>query len=177
MIATARLLLRPWRDADREPMHLMGRDPKVMAFLGPLQTRAESDAFIDRMMTLQDELGHCFWAVERQSDAALLGACGMKVGPPGTPIAARIEIGWRLRSDCWGYGYAREAAEASLSWSWDNLACDRVFAITAPGNMRSWKLMERLGMIRRADLDFDHPAVPETSPLRPHITYVSERPE
>src|SRR3546814_18371264 len=73
MIETARLLLRPWRDVDREPMHRMGRDSKVMEFLGPLQSRAQSDMFIDRMIALQEQNGHCFWALERQQDSALLG--------------------------------------------------------------------------------------------------------
>lgn len=177
MIETARLLLRPWREADREPMHRMGRDPRVMEFLGPLQTRAESDALIDRLVAMQAERGHCFWAIERQNDGMLLGLCGLKYGPPGTPIANQIEIGWRLHPDVWGAGYAREAAEASLRWGWDHLPCSRIFAITVPANMRSWGLMERLGMQRLPDLDFEHPAVPEGSPLRSHITYVIERPE
>src|SRR3546814_20636565 len=73
MIETARLLLRPWRDVDREPMHRMGRDSKVMEFLGPLQSRAQSDMFIDRMIALQEQNGHCFWALERQQDSACLG--------------------------------------------------------------------------------------------------------
>src|SRR3546814_3108092 len=91
MIETARLLLRPWRDVDREPMHRMGRDSKVMEFLGPLQSRAQSDMFIDRMIALQEQNGHCFWALERQQDSALLGLCGLKHGPPDTPIATRSE--------------------------------------------------------------------------------------
>ncbi len=177
MIETARLLLRLWRDADREPMHLMGRDPKVMEFLGPLQDPAGCDALIDRMIMLQAQRGHCFWAVERQQDGALLGLCGLKPGPAGTPIANRMEIGWRLRPDAWGAGYAREAAEASLRWAWKNVCCDRIYAITTLPNTRSWRLMERLGMYRLPELDFDHPLLPESSPLRPHITYVIERPE
>ena len=174
MIETARLLLRPWRDVDREPMHRMGRDPKVMEFLGPLQSRAQSDMFIDRMIALQEQNGHCFWALERQQDSALLGLCGLKHGPPDTPIANCVEIGWRLRSDAWGAGYAREAAEASIAWGWANLACDAIHAITTVANVRSRALMERLGMKRRPDMDFDHPAVPADSPLRPHVTYVLE---
>lgn len=176
MIETARLLLRPWRDADREPMHRMGRDPAVMEFLGPLQDRLESDALIDRMIALQAQRGYCFWALERQNDAALIGLCGLKPGSAGTPIAGRIEIGWRLRRDAWGAGYAREAADACLQWAWKNLGSDRIYAITTAGNERSWRLMERLGMRRLPDLDFAHPNVPEESPLKPHVTYVTERP-
>lgn len=176
MIETARLILRPWRDADREPLHRMSRDADVMAFLGPLLSREESDALIDRMMALQAQRGYCFWALERQNDARLLGLCGLKPGAAGTPIANRIEIGWRLRRDAWGAGYAREAAKAVIQWGWASLGCDTIYAITATGNERSWRLMERLGMQRLPHLDFDHPLVPEGSALKAHITYATERP-
>src|SRR3546814_973320 len=115
---------------------------------------------------------YCFWALERQQDSALLGLCGLKHGPPDTPIATCVEIGWRLRSDAWGAGYAREAAEASIAWGWANLACDAIHAITTVANVRSRGLLERLGMKRLPDMDFDHPAVPADSPLRPHVTHV-----
>lgn len=158
-------------------MHRMSRDPKVMEFLGPPQSRVQSDSLIDRMIALQAQHGHCFWAIERQQDGALLGLCGLKYGPEDTPIAHEVEIGWRLRSDAWGAGYAREAAEASIGWAWANLACNAIYAITTAANARSWGLMERLGMERLADMDFEHPAVPTGNPLRPHITYVLKRPQ
>src|SRR3546814_17748508 len=90
----------------------------------------------------------------------------LKHGPPDTPIATCVEIGWRLRSDAWGAGYAREAAEASIAWGWANLACDAIHAITTVANVRSRWLVERLGMTRSPDMDFDHHAVPADRPLR-----------
>lgn len=174
MITTARLILRPWRDADRDPYHALCSDPEVMRFLGPPQSRAESDAAIDRMQALQAASGYCFWAVERRADGALLGFCGLKPGP--APIEGKLEIGWRLAREAWGQGYAREAAEASLGWAWRALDVDEVVAITVHANARSWGLMERLGMRRVVDGDFDHPNVPEGSPLKRHILYQIGRP-
>jgi RimJ/RimL family protein N-acetyltransferase len=171
MIETERLILRGWRDADRAPFHAMGNDPEVMRYLGPPMTREASDAAVDRQNALLGEVGHCFWAIERRSDGTFLGFCGLKPGPEGTPIAKQIEIGWRLRSDAWGQGYAREAAQASLNWSWANLDAQEIAAITVLANTRSWGLMERLGMRRDIAADFDHPALPEGNPLRRHITY------
>lgn len=171
MIATARLLVRPWVDADRAPFHALCNDPQVMATIGPLQSRAETDAAIDRQMALQATLGHCFWALERRDDGRFLGFCGIKIAPENIPgIADCPEIGWRLARDAWGQGMAREAADASLAWGFAN-GMARIIAITTPGNVRSWGLMERLGMVRRHDLDFDHPALAEGDQLRPHITY------
>ena len=86
MIETERLILRGWTDADREPFHAMGRDPEVMAHLGQLLTREESDAAIDRQMALQASLGHCFWAISRRDDGAFLVFCGLKPGAEVTPI-------------------------------------------------------------------------------------------
>jgi RimJ/RimL family protein N-acetyltransferase len=109
--------------------------------------------------------------MERREDGAFLGFCGIKPGPEGTPIKGEIEIGWRLGHAFWGQGYAREAAQASLDWAWAHLDVPGVAAITTRTNMRSWGLMERLGMTRIPEDDFDHPLVPAESPLRPHITY------
>jgi RimJ/RimL family protein N-acetyltransferase len=176
VIETERLILRGWRDSDREPFAAMGRDPRVMEHLGPLATRAETDVAVDRQNALLARDGHCFWAIERRADGAFIGFCGIKPGPEGTPIADRPEIGWRLAHAYWGHGYAREAAAASLAWGWANLPDECVWAITTPTNTRSWGLMERLGMARRNDMDFDHPAVPDDSPLKPHITYEARRP-
>lgn len=177
MIATDRLIIRPWRDSDRAAFAAMGRDPQVMRFLGPLQSREECDQAIDRMMAMQTALGMCFWAVERRDDAAFIGFCGLKPGPVDTPLADGIEIGWRLAQVYWGQGYAREAAQASLDWGWTNLDCLAISAITVMANSASWGLMERLGMQRVPDGDFDHPSLPEGHPLRRHIRYTIARPQ
>ena len=176
MIETERLLVRPWQDSDRALFAAMGQDEAVRRFLGPPQSRAESDALVDRITQTQAHLGYCLWAIERRADAAFLGFCGLNPAPAGTPIEGRIEIGWRLAHAYWGHGYAREAALASLDWAWANLAVEAIFAMTVPANTASWGLMERLGMHRLHDLDFDHPAVPDGSSLKGHIVYGIDRP-
>jgi RimJ/RimL family protein N-acetyltransferase len=177
MIETERLVLRPWRDADLQPFHALCSDAEVMRYLGPLQGRDEVAAAISRQQALQTERGYCFWAVERQEDGLFLGFCGLKPGPENTPIEGQVEIGWRLRADSWGRGYAREAAQASLAWAWAKLGTPMIAAITNIENTRSWGLMERLGMRRYPEDDFDHPAVPLGDPLRPHILYRIHRPQ
>ena len=176
MIETNRLTLRNWQDRDRLPFNAMGRDPAVMEFLGPLQTQADTDAGIARLQGFAADHGHTFWAIERRADAEFLGFCGLKFPPENIPgVTGAIEIGWRLRRDAWGAGYASEAAAASLNWGWANLAVDRIVAITTPGNFRSQALMLRLGMVRRHDLDFGHPALAPDDPLRAHVTFEIRR--
>jgi RimJ/RimL family protein N-acetyltransferase len=171
MVETARLNLRRWQASDRAPFHAMCNDPRVMEFLGDHQSLDQVDAAMARQNGFHDDLGHCFWAIERREDAAFLGFCGIKPGPDGTPLAGRPEIGWRLAADHWGKGYAREAAQASIAWGQAHLRDDAIWAMTVLANVRSWGLMERLGMKRHADLDFEHPALPHDHPLQPHIVY------
>jgi RimJ/RimL family protein N-acetyltransferase len=170
-IQTPRLRLRAWRTDDAHAFHAICMDPAVMQFLGGPMDMAEIDALIVRMQGLQTNLGHCFWAVEQKSDARLIGWCGLIRGAAHTPIANRVEIGWRLAADMWGQGFAREAADASIDWGFAHLDDPEIWAITVPKNKSSWGLMERLGMQRQHDKDFNHPNVAWDSPLLRHITY------
>ena len=171
-LETERLVLRAWRDDDRDHFWAMTRDSEMMRHLQPL-TREQSDGAIDRQIAHQSEHGHCFWVVERKRDASAIGYCG--VIPPRAPTFA-CELGWRFRSSVWGQGYACEAALATLDWVWTNLEAKSVVAVTNPVNSRSWGLMLRLGMARNPDEDFECPDVPANDPLRHCMVYRIERP-
>lgn len=176
MIETERLLLRRWTDRDREPFAAMNRDPEVMRHFPSLLSREESDAMIDgRIEAHFDAHGFGLWAVARKSDDAFLGFTGLMKVEFACPIEGEVEIGWRLPRHSWGQGYAREAATAALDYGFRELGLGRIVAMTVTGNSRSWGLMERLGMKRMPELDFDHPRVPEGSPVRPQIVYGIER--
>jgi RimJ/RimL family protein N-acetyltransferase len=174
-IETKRLILREWRESDVEALLAICRDPQVMEFLGPLETEEGIRAAIARQQAHQANLGHCYWAIERKVGSEMIGFCGIQPEPAGMPIAGLPDIGWRLGRAYWGHGYAREAAQASLDWGFTNLPDDAIWSITVPANTRSWGLMERLGMTRHPDLEFDHPNVPDDSPLKRHITYSIRR--
>jgi RimJ/RimL family protein N-acetyltransferase len=169
---TERLILREWRDEDRDPFFALNSDPAVMEFL-PAGTRADSDAAVERMIATQAEHGHCFWAVERKADGAFLGFCGPM--PAREPLN-EVELGWRLAREAWGHGYATEGARASLAWCWANLDTPTVMAITVPANLRSRRVMEKIGLTYVEGGDFDHPALPEGDPLRRHVLYRIRRP-
>lgn len=173
MIDTDRLVLRPWAERDLVPFHAMGQDAEVMRYIGPLANWADAESARERMDACQAANGYCFWAVERRTDGAFIGFCGLK--PGRWPIEGEMEIGWRLARAAWGQGFAHEAAQASLDWAWRALV-PSVTAITVPANARSRGLMERLGMVRYANEDFDHPDVPEGSPLKRHVLYRIARP-
>lgn len=169
-LETERLVLRDWRAADLDDFHRVCGDSAVMATLGPVMSRDETAELIANLQERAERFGHTFWALERKDDGCVLGFTGLIRGNiPETE--GELEIGWRLAADCWGQGYAREAAEAALEWARDHRPGEPVIAITAHGNARSRALMERLGMVRQPGRDFDHPKVPEGDPLRPHVLY------
>ena len=169
MIETERLILRDWGEGDIEPFLRHTNTPVVMRWLGGVKSEAERDEPIRRIMRWQEERGFTFWIVERKADGALLGFCGIKIADtPGSPIEGEHEIGWRLREDAWGQGYAKEAAIASLDYAFTTLRADRVVAITFAPNEASWGLMERIGMTRRPELDYDDARFPT---LNPTIVY------
>jgi RimJ/RimL family protein N-acetyltransferase len=170
MIETERLILRDWNEGDIEPFLRHTNTPAVMRWLGGVRDEADIRQVItERFPRWQSERGFTFWAVERKADGELLGFCGLKIADtPGSPIEGVHEVGWRLREDAWGQGYAKEAAIASVDYAFDRLGAERVVAITFIGNEPSWGLMERIGMTRRPEDDYDDPRFPT---LNPTIVY------
>jgi RimJ/RimL family protein N-acetyltransferase len=174
MIAeTDRLVLRKWGEGDSDRFHAIMNRPAVMRWLGGVQGPEEWSAAYERIIGYQRDFGFTFWIVERKADGEMLGFCGLKrANAPGADaIAGDIEIGWRLREEAWGQGYAKEAAIASLDLAFDRFRAPFVIAMTALGNLPSQGLMKRLGMIRRADLDFVHQAFPADSDVNPQSIF------
>lgn len=174
-IRTARVLLRGWREADREPFAVLNGDPEVTAFLSTALTREQSDAFVDRIEGRWRHDGYGLWAVERVDDGAFLGFTGLAV-PVWAPEPT-VELGWRFARHAWGHGYATEAARAAAAFAFESLRLGALVSYVAELNVRSRAVAERLGMVRDATADFGYPRFPEGHPLRPHVTYRLSRGE
>jgi RimJ/RimL family protein N-acetyltransferase len=169
-LTTARLQLREWRDADREPFAAMNADPRVMEHLsGPLD-RAASDAFVERIVARWTQ-GYGLWAVERVEDGALLGFVGLAAPDFEAAFTPCVEIGWRMTPDAWGQGYATEAARAALRFGFERLGLDEIVSFTVPANIRSRAVMERLGMTSDPADDFSLPARNGVGPPRDVVLY------
>ncbi|MCD1589400.1 GNAT family N-acetyltransferase [Qipengyuania citrea] len=162
---TDRLILRDWREEDW-PFFWEGTNtPGVMRWLGGVCDGAKRNAAQQRLLSYDREHGHTFWCVERRSDGAILGFCGLKRSNQSGGPLGMMEVGWRLREDAWGRGYAKEAATASLDLAFDRFDAEEVIAMTVQRNTASWGLMQRLGMRRRDDLDFDNAEFDKEDPV------------
>ena len=168
-LRTERLLLRRWRDEDREPFAAMGADPEVMRYFPATITREESDALIDAVEAAFDERGWGLWALE--ADGGFIGFTGLWIPGFEEHFTPAVEVGWRLARHAWGHGYATEAARAAVAFGFGELELEEIVSFTAAANAPSRAVMERLGMTHDPADDFDHRALPEGDPLRRHVLY------
>jgi len=170
-LTTPRLVLREWLDADREPFAAMNADPAVMEHFPALMSRTDSDALVDRIEAHFDEHGYGLWAVEVGETGEFIGFTGLAIPRFEAHFTPAVEVGWRLRRPAWGRGLASEAARRVLAFWFQDLQRPEVVSFTALGNARSRAVMTRIGMTHDPADDFDHPLLPEDSPLRRHVLY------
>jgi RimJ/RimL family protein N-acetyltransferase len=173
-IRTTRLLMRRWQDSDRTPFAALNADPETMRYFPATLTRAESDAFVDRIEARFDEQGYGLWALELAETGEFLGYTGLNPLPDGVPGEGEMEVGWRLAKAAWHHGYATEAATAAVGVAFEGPALPAVWSITAVVNEPSIAVMRRIGMTEVAR--FDHPRIPLGHAARPHVAYYLARP-
>lgn len=170
-LPTARLSLRAWREEDRQPFRAINADARVMEYFPSTLGDAQSDALFDRIAAHHAQHGFGLWAVALNDSSRFIGFTGLAIPQWRPSFGPCVEIGWRLAYDCWGQGYATEAARAALAHGFDGLGLDEIVSFTAESNRRSERVMQRLGMTHAAAEDFDHPALPPRHPLARHLLY------
>ncbi len=174
MILTDRLVLRAPVEADRPAIVALNADPRVGAWLGGVRDAAETGVYLDWHQAQFAEHGFGLYAVERESDGAVIGLTGLWHVPDYVPgLAGRVEIGWRFVPEAWGQGYATEAARAALEHGFDVLGLGEIVAFTARPNLASQAVMTRIGMIEDPSKAFDHPRLAQDDPLRPHVVFAA----
>jgi RimJ/RimL family protein N-acetyltransferase len=175
-LRTPRLILRPFRQSDRAPFARMNADPRVMEHFPSLLSPEESDAMAQRIEAHFAQHGFGLWAAELPERADFIGFVGLWTPSFEAHFTPCIEVGWRIAAEHWGNGYATEGARAALAFGWQALGLGEIVSMTVPQNRRSRRVMEKLGMTHAAADDFDHPRLPEGSPLRRHVLYRIKRP-
>lgn len=168
-------VLRQWQESDVELLAAMNADPDVMRYFLAPQTRSESLEMFERMRTAIDRRGWGVWAVE--VDGGFAGMVGLNIPKWPLPFSPCTEVLWRLRKEFWGRGIAFAAAQQAMEQGFSKAGFTEIVAFTTPPNLRSIRLMARLGLERDHQGDFDHPAVPDGHPLRRHFLFRKQRPD
>ena len=168
---TQRLILREWTDDDLEPFAALNADTRVMEFLPALLTREQSDEMATRIRTYFQERGFGLWAVEVRGGAKFIGFVGLTVPRFEAHFTPCVEVGWRLAAEHWGQGYAPEAARAALDYGFTELALKEIVSITVPRNLKSRRVMEKIGLRHDPTGDFLHPLLSDGHLLQQHVLY------
>ncbi len=176
-LRTERLLLRRWRETDRDAFAALNADPEVMEYFPAPLTREESDALVDRIEAgfAQRGYGLWLWAVEVVATGEFIGFTGLAVPAFEAHFTPAVEVGWRLARPAWGHGYATEAARAAIAYGLDTVGLGGIVSFPAATNLRSRAVMRRLGMTHDPADDFDHPRLPPGHRLRRHVLYRMSR--
>ncbi|MEM9278445.1 MAG: GNAT family N-acetyltransferase [Pseudomonadota bacterium] len=176
-LETERLIIRNWCEEDRGLFYVINSDDRVMEFFPFRRDRAASDHMMDRVRTGIQEKGYGFTAIALRETNEAIGFCGLAdVTAEDDFTEEEIEIGWRLASQYWGKGYVTEAAERLLKFGFETLDLDEIVSFAVHNNHRSLAVMQRIGMIRDPERDFDHSVVPDTHPeLKHHHVYTITR--
>jgi len=143
---------------------------------GPL-SRAESDSLVDRIEAHFREHGFGLCAVELRQDHSCIGFIGLAIPGFQAKCTPCVEVGWRLSADHWGHGLVTEGSREIVRYAFEIIGLHELVSFTVPANLRSRRVMEKLGMTHNPSDDFDHPNLPEGHPLRRHLLYRLQRSE
>lgn len=172
---TDRLILRTQADGDLANWMTHLNTPEATARLGGVRTEEEVTEKFAKMAKGQAEQGFAFMMVTLK-DGTFLGTAGMApIEKDSTPdnLRGAIQIGWHLRADYWRQGYAYEAARAVIALAFERHGVGTLYSQTSLSNVASWRLMQKLGLKRREDLDYEDPAYPPED--NPTIIYALAR--
>jgi 3-dehydroquinate dehydratase/shikimate dehydrogenase len=170
-INTKRLILRPWCQEDLDKFVKLNSDLRVMEYFPSIKSFGESRDEYNRILEHFSKYGWGLWAVSLLNEIDFIGFIGLRFDDSPAPFTPAVEIGWRLAFDYWGKGYATEGALAALQYGFEVLNLNEIVSFTAVQNMRSRKVMEKIGMHHDPKDDFDHPKLPEGHSLRRHVLY------
>lgn len=175
VLETDRLFLREWSDDDTAYFIAMNQDSEVMRYFPALLSPADSMAFVKRIRDHFDEYGYTTYATVRKDTEQFIGFSGLLTVGYEAHFTPATEIGWRLGREHWGQGFATEAAMAVLRLGFERFELPEIVSLTAECNLPSRRVMEKIGMTRDPNEDFDHPKLDPGNPLRRHVLYRSHK--
>lgn len=144
ILETPRLLLRKFTPDDADALEKVIGDPVAMVWYAAPFDREGVETWIRRNLDRYEREGHALWALVLKSTGEMIGDCGCVTQEVEDQTA--IEIGYHVRRDHWGNGYATEAARACIDFAFEKLGAPRVISMIRPGNINSRRVAEKNGL-------------------------------
>ncbi|EHO6473410.1 GNAT family N-acetyltransferase [Listeria monocytogenes] len=166
---TERLIARDYLANDYLPFSQMNADEQVMKYFPARLTQNESNAFLDRIQEELKSLGYGLFAIEVKSTGEFIGFTGFHEATFEATFTPCTEIGWRLKHSAWNQGYATEAALGALAFAEEINTINEIYSFTAALNKPSENVMKKIHLTKIAT--FEHPALVNGDPLKPHVLY------
>lgn len=166
---SSRLGFRNWRSEDLEEFASMNNDLDVMEYFPKPLSKNESEKLMKRMQVHYEKNGYTYFATERLDTGELIGFVGLSYQEYKTEFTPAIDIGWRLKKDAWGRGYATEGARRCLTLGFNELGLEKIVSTCTVGNNKSEHVMKKIGMIKKGE--FNHPELTEFPDFEKCIWY------
>lgn len=174
LIKTERVGIRNWQESDIEPMTALNQDDEVMEFFPMRPTLEETAKFIHRMQGEFTNRGYCYFAADRLDTGEFIGFIGLLYQNYDVDFCPMTDIGWRLKKDAWGFGFATEGAKACLDYAFKELKLTEIYSTCTTLNHRSENVMKKIGMTKVKH--FVHPKISHDERLRDSVLYKILRP-
>lgn len=171
VFTSQRLGFRDWEQDDVHELIAINADPEVMAYFPSIQDQPQTIAFIGRMQNQFRERGYCYFAVERLDTKAFIGFIGLSWQSYQADFTPCVDIGWRLKKAEWNQGFAKEGAKRCLTYAFNELNIETVYAVAPIINVKSEHIMQAIGM--KKVREFDHPLLEKDSRLKRCVLYVA----
>lgn len=174
LFTSSRLGFRNWTFNDAGSLFDINNDDDVMEFFPFKPSKQDTLDFITRMQEMQEEKGFCYFAVDILENGEFIGFIGLCQQTYLEELNPFVDIGWRLKKECWNQGYATEGAKACLEYGFTNIGLDTIYSVAPEINIKSQLIMKKIGM--QYQKTFSHPKLKDYTKLQDCALYKISKP-
>ena len=164
-----RLGFRNWRNEDLDEFAKLNSDKYVMEHFPKTLLRKEVEKLLDKLKNHFGEYGFTYYATEILETKEFIGMIGLAFQEYKTNFTPAIDIGWRLKRNAWGKGYATEGAKRCLEYAFNELDIKKIISVCTINNEKSENVMKKIGMTKKGE--FDHPELINSPEYEKHFCY------
>lgn len=164
-----RLGFRNWSNEDLSEFAKLNSDKEVMEHFPETLSKNEVRDLINKLKNHFSENGFTYYAAEVLETKEFIGMIGLAFQEYKTKFTPAIDIGWRLKRQAWGKGYATEGAKKCLEYGFSELAIKKIISVCTINNKKSENVMKKIGMTKIGQ--FNHPELIKHPEYERHFCY------